>query len=209
MRRDKITIMPTRSAPTPLVGERVYLRAPRRSDAGPFLEAARESRRLHGSWVVAPQTDEAFAAWVARFARRAATPAHVGWLAVNRADESLVGVFNLSEIVRGAFQSAYLGYYGFRANAGKGLMKEALGLALDGAYGPLGLHRVEVNVQPTNVRSVRLVEAVGFTQEGFSRRYLRISGRWRDHRRYAMLVEDWRALRPRRAGRRTTAGRAA
>jgi ribosomal-protein-alanine N-acetyltransferase len=188
--------MPTRPAPTTLVGARVYLRAPRRSDAQPFLAAALASRRLHGSWVLAPRTDEAFTAYVRRFgSRRAAAPSCVGYLAVSRADDTLVGVFNLSEIVRGAFQSAYLGYYGFRAHAGKGLMKEALGLALDAAYGTLGLHRVEVNVQPTNTRSVGLVQAVGFTEEGFSRRYLRIAGRWRDHRRFAMLAEDWKVLR--------------
>ena len=202
MSRDKIAIMPTRPAPTLPVGEHVYLRAPTRGDAPAFLAAAHESRRLHASWVAAPQSDAAFAAYIARFGRRrAAAPTHVGWLALHRADESLVGVFNLSEIVRGAFQSAYLGYYGFRAHAGRGLMKEALGLALDAAYGALGLHRVEVNVQPTNVRSIGLVEAVGFTEEGFSRRYLRIAGRWRDHRRFAMLSEDWQALRRRRAPR--------
>jgi len=196
--------MPTRPAPSPPVGERVYLRAPRRSDAALFLAATHDSRRLHASWVAAPQTPEAFGAYVARFGRRrAASPSHVGWLAVHRGDESLVGVFNLSEIVRGAFQSAYLGYYGFRAHAGRGLMKESLGLALDAAYGAVGLHRVEVNVQPTNVRSIGLVEAMGFTEEGFSRRYLRIAGRWRDHRRFAMLAEDWDALRSRGAKRRS------
>jgi ribosomal-protein-alanine N-acetyltransferase len=196
--------MPTRPAPSPPVGERVYLRAPRRSDAAAFLAAAQDSRRLHASWVAAPRTPEAFASYVARFGRRrAASPSHVGWLAVHRVDESLVGVFNLSEIVRGAFQSAYLGYYGFRAHAGRGLMKESLELALDAAYGAVGLHRVEVNVQPTNVRSIGLVEAVGFIEEGFSRRYLRIAGRWRDHRRFAMLAEDWHAVRRRTAKRRS------
>ena len=66
--------------------------------------------------------DAAFAAYVARFGRRrAAAPTHVGWLvAAHRATSALVGVFNLSEIVRGAFQSAYLGYYGVRAHAGEG-----------------------------------------------------------------------------------------
>ncbi len=188
--------MPTRSAPSLSTGARVYLRSPRRADATPFLAAARSSRALHASWVRAPLTTDAFAAYVARFGRRrAAAPAHVGYLALDRTDEAPVGVFNFSEIVRGAFQSAYLGYYGFRSHAGRGLMKEALALALDAAYGPLALHRVEVNVQPGNVRSIGLVESMGFTDEGFSRRYLRIAGRWRDHRRFAMLADDWRALR--------------
>jgi len=194
--------MPTRPSRPTLVGERVYLRAPRKSDAAAFLAAAHASRRLHGSWVAAPQTPAGFAAYVGRFGgRRSPSRVHAGYAALRRDDDSWVGVFNFSEIVRGAFQNAYLGYYGFRANAGKGLMKEGLGLALDAAFGPLGLHRVEVNIQPGNVRSIGLVMGVGFAQEGFSRGYLRIAGRWRDHVRYAMLSEDWRASRRPRAPR--------
>ena len=190
--------MPTRPLHAPLVGERVYLRAPRKSDAASFVAAARDSRRLHGAWVSAPHTPEAYAAYLARFRpRRSGTQAHVGFLAFRREDDAPVGVFNFSEIVRGAFESAYLGYYGFRATSGQGLMKEGLVLALDLAFGRLGLHRIEVNVQPRNGRSIGLVRAVGFTEEGFSRRYLRIAGQWRDHLRFAMLAEDWRSLRTR------------
>jgi [ribosomal protein S5]-alanine N-acetyltransferase len=198
--------MPTRPSQAPLVGERVYLRAPRKGDADTFLAAARQSRRLHGAWVTAPLTRPAFEAYRTRFGSRAsARRACVGYLARRRDDDSLVGVFNFSEIVRGAFQSAYLGYYGFRANAGQGLMKEALGLALDTAFGQLGLHRVEVNIQPRNTRSIGLVTTLGFAREGFSRRYLRIAGAWRDHVRFAMLIEDWRRLR--RASMRRSAPR--
>jgi len=188
--------MPTRPTQAPLVGERVYLRAPRRADATAFLAAAQASRRLHGTWVTAPLDAEAFDAYVTRFgARRTHGRTHVGYLARRRDDDTLVGVFNFSEIVRGSFCSAYVGYYGFRGNTGRGYMKEGLALALDAAFGPLALHRVEVNVQPANERSVGLVTSLGFTREGFSRRYLRIAGRWRDHVRFAMLAEDWRALR--------------
>lgn len=188
--------MPTRPSQAPLVGERVYLRAPRKGDAAAFVAAAQQSRRLHGSWVTAPSTPDAFEAYRARFGARATKDrTHMGYLARRRDDDTLVGVFNFSEIVRGAFQSAHLGYYGFRANAGQGLMREGLMLALDLAFGPLALHRVEVNIQPGNERSVGLVTALGFTHEGLSRRYLRIGRRWRDHARFAMLAEDWRRLR--------------
>src|SRR6185369_3506409 len=118
---------------------------------------------------------------------------HAGVLVRRADDDALVGVFNFSGIVRGSFDSAYLGYYAFAPHNGSGHMVEGLALALDFAFRTLKLHRVEVNVQPRNARSHALVAGAGFVREGFSRRYLRIAGRWRDHVRYAMLVEDWRA----------------
>ena len=74
-------------------------------------------------------------------------------------------------------------------------MTEGFALALDFAFGPLRLHRVEANVQPDNVRSLALVERLGFLREGYSQRYVKIGGRWRDHVRFAMLAEHWRAQR--------------
>src|SRR5690606_39743031 len=70
---------------------------------------------------------------------------------------------------------------------------EALRLVVAQAFGKLKLHRLEASIQPTNSRSIRLVESLGFTLEGTSRRYLKIRGRWRDHQRWALLAEDWRA----------------
>jgi ribosomal-protein-alanine N-acetyltransferase len=112
-----------------------------------------------------------------------------------RDDDALVGVYNFSEIVRGAFQSAFLGYFAFAPLAGTGLMSEGLAAALDIAFRKLKLHRVEVNIQPTNARSLALATRLGFTREGYSRRYVKIGGRWRDHVRFAMLADDWRRLR--------------
>ena len=106
-------------------------------------------------------------------------------------------MFNLSEIVHGVFCSAYLGYYAFAGAAGKGAMGEGLRLVLDTAFRDLKLHRVEANVQPGNTRSIDFLARNGFTREGYSRRYLKIGGRWRDHARFAMLAEDWRELRRR------------
>ena len=103
-----------------------------------------------------------------------------------------MGVINVNEIVRGHFRSAYLGYYAFVSLAGRGYMSEGLALALRWAFGELRLHRVEANIQPANEASRALVRRLGFRREGFSRRYLKITGRWRDHERWALLAEDWR-----------------
>jgi len=154
---------------------------------------------LHASWVLAPASAARFARYLRRFAgpksRRLGSATHVGLLACRSEDDAPVGVFNLSEIVRGAFWSAYLGYYALAPYAGQGYMSEALGLVLRVAFFALHLHRIEANVQPGNRGSIALLHGAGFTREGFSRRYVKIAGRWRDHERWALLVEDWRAQR--------------
>ena len=198
-------IMPTRKNPATLHGNRVHLRLPRGSDQQSFIAQAKRSRALHRGWVHAPQTPAAFAAYVERYRKRPDNARNIGFVVVRNDDASLAGVINFSEIVRGAFQSAYVGYYAFAPLAGSGYMTEAFALALDYAFGPLRLHRVEANVQPGNARSLALVERLGFVREGYSHRYVKIGGRWRDHIRFAMLAEAWRtrrrALRTLRAAR--------
>jgi len=176
---------------------RVYIRPPARSDAAAFLAAVKASRKLHMGWVQPPASSERYAAFVARYGLRGRVDPrelnHIGYLVFRRNDDALVGVFNLSEIVRGAFQSGYLGYYSFAPHAGGGYMAGGLALVLAEAFRTLSLHRVEANVQPTNARSMALVLRAGFSREGYSRRYVKICGRWRDHIRFALLAEDWRA----------------
>jgi len=182
-------------------GERVYLRRPRPADRAAFLVAVRASRALHASWVRTPASAARYATYLRRFAgpksRHPASATHVGLLVCRIDDGALAGVFNLSEIVRGAFWSAYLGYYAFEPYAGRGYMAEAFELVLRVAFLTLRLHRIEVNVQPGNRQSISLARGAGFTREGFSRRYVKIAGRWRDHERWALLAEEWRARRRR------------
>ncbi len=98
---------------------------------------------------------------------------------------------NLDDIVRGCFRSAYLGYYAFAPYAGRGLMQKGLSQVVTHAFEKMKLHRLEANIQPGNTASRALVKKLGFQREGFSRRYLKINGRWRDHERWAILAEDW------------------
>jgi ribosomal-protein-alanine N-acetyltransferase len=187
--------MPTRTDSATLEGNRVHLRPPRRSDQRTFITQATQSHALHRRFVQPAETRSTFAAYVRRYAPSEASPRYLGFLVLRNDDDALAGVINFSEIVRGAFKSAYVGYFAFAALAGRGYMTEGFALALDFALRDFGLHRVEANVQPDNVRSLALVERLGFTREGYSRRYVKIAGRWRDHVRYAMLAEDWRKLR--------------
>ena len=113
-------------------------------------------------------------------------------LARLRDGDRIAGSFQLSQIFRGGFQNAYLGFALGAEYVGQGYAREALELTLRHAFTKLRLHRVEANVQPANHRSKGLVERCGFRLEGYSPRYLKIGGRWRDHERYALTVEDWR-----------------
>ena len=106
-------------------------------------------------------------------------------------DDAVCGQINFSQIFRRAFQNAYLGYLLFHGFTGHGYMTEAVGLALGRAFNHLRLHRVEAHVQPNNLPSIAVLERNGFVKEGFSRRYLKIGGRWRDHERWAIIKEDW------------------
>lgn len=172
-------------------GRRVHVRHPRPGDRGAFLAAVRRSRTLHRPWVSPPADDEAFR----RFVGSCRRPDVQRLLIVRNEDGDLAGVTNLSQIFLGPFRNAYLGYYAFVPHDGHGLLREGLQLTLRHAFDELGLHRVQANVQPGNDRSVALLRGLGFAEEGFARRYLKVGGRWRDHLLFAILAEDHRVGR--------------
>lgn len=172
----------------------VYLETPAPRHEHEFLSAVVRSRRLHGSWVTAPGS----AAEYRLYLKERTGPRQIKYFVCDDLAR-ICGVINLSEIVRGSFQSAYLGYYALAPHQGKGLMSAGLELVLARAFGELGLHRLEANIQPKNLRSKELVRRSGFRCEGLSPRYLKIAGRWRDHERWAITVEDQRRTpRPRK-----------
>jgi ribosomal-protein-alanine N-acetyltransferase len=168
---------------------RVMLRAPRPADRGAWCRLVRESRSFFAGWVSTRGSGDTFRAYLARATGDAAA-CRLIW---RRGDHVLLGAINLSEIVYGLFRSGYLGYYVGAPFAGQGYMTEALQLMLRLAFIRLALHRVEANIQPGNTASLALVRRAGFQREGYSPRYLKIAGRWRDHERWALLREDWQA----------------
>jgi [ribosomal protein S5]-alanine N-acetyltransferase len=179
-----------RAAPTVFGRDgRVFIRGPAPSDRDEFIALMRESRSFHRPWATAPTDAERFAAYIAD-ARR---PDFEAMLVCRREDDAIVGFFNLSQIVRSSLQSAYLGYAVGKRYAGQGYMREGIKLVLRHAFLDLRLHRIEANIQPGNHASIALARGAGFRHEGFSPRYLKIGGRWRDHERWAILADDWRA----------------
>jgi len=174
---------------------RVRLRSLEPSDEAELVEGIRASRALHRPWTHLADTPGGFR----QLLGRAAAPTEALFLICRIDSGEIAGYANLSQIFLGTFRSAYLGYAAFVPHAGKGYMTEGVRLVLGEAFGPIGLHRVEANVQPGNTRSIALVERLGFRLEGYSPRYLKIGGRWRDHHRYAILAEEFAAAarRPR------------
>ncbi len=103
----------------------------------------------------------------------------------------IVGMCNLSQIFRGPFDNACMGWWRGPAHGGRGVMSEGVSLVLKRSFESLGLHRVEANIMPRNGPSKALAVRCGFRYEGYSPNYLQIAGAWEGHDRYAMTLEDW------------------
>ncbi len=167
---------------------RVTIRPVQASDGAELVTANLASIALHEPWVSPCRDHASFLGYLAR----CDGDRSIGFIARERESGRIAGVVNLSEIVRGFFQSTYMGYYGMAGMNGRGLMREAVGLVVTHAFRELGLHRVEANIQPGNEPSRALANRLGFRLEGYSPRYLKINGEWRDHERWAVLSEEWR-----------------
>jgi len=102
----------------------------------------------------------------------------------------LVGQMNVSNVVHGALRSCTVGYWVDEIVAGRGIAPTALALVIDHCFGAVGLHRVEVDIRPENIPSLRVVEKLGLRREGFYERFLDIDGAWRDHVAFAITFEE-------------------
>lgn len=152
--------------------------------AARFAAAASRSKALHRAWVHPPMNAESARALLLR--RQG--PTDFGFLIHERASGELAGFIEVTNIVRGNFRSAYLGFYMFAGFERRGYMHWGLGEVVRRCWRDLKLHRLEANIQPGNRASIALVSKLGFAKEGYSPRYLKIGGRWRDHERWALLA---------------------
>lgn len=180
----------TRNREIALRSKRVFLRHPENGDYEQLFELYRSSQKLFRGVMRTEFDRAAFDGMLAD----AAKESNEFFLICREADNAIVGTINLSQIFRKAFQNAYLGYMLGVKFTGNRYMTEAIELILRFVFLDLKLHRVEANVQPSNKPSIAVLQRTGFAREGFSRRYLKIGGRWRDHERWAIIKDDWKSL---------------
>lgn len=164
---------------------RVYLSPLSLKDLDEFIIKAKASKDSLFPWIQAPSNSEAFKAYF----KKMDNVANAAFLIKDKQTNEIIGVININEIVRGSFQSGYLGFYCFEPYTGTGLMSEGLKLVITYAFESLKLHRLEANVQPNNQTSIDFISRNGFQKEGYSPNYLKINGIWEDHERFALTAE--------------------
>jgi [ribosomal protein S5]-alanine N-acetyltransferase len=180
-------------------GNRVWVAVVREQDIAPYRRAVQQSRRRLSRWNPVDLDDLKRALPLQSrdhrtFLVHALTP---------EGDHDIVGKINVSDVVRGRFESAAVGYDAYDPYAGRGLFAEGLRLVLNLLFTPedaggVGLHRIQAAVQPGNVRSAGLLRSLGFQREGFSPRMLWLPGAdgveaWQDHHSYVVLADEWPA----------------
>jgi ribosomal-protein-alanine N-acetyltransferase len=180
--------------PVSLQTARLLLRTPVESDRGAYLAARAANQAFLQPWEPlrpAESPDESFTRLLANVDSDTTQRTFVF-----TADGTLIGGVSISNISRGPFQSASVGYWLIESAQRQGYMREAVLAMLAHAFGAastggLGLHRVECNVMPRNAPSIALARRLGFREEGFSPRYLQINGVWEGHLRFAMTAEEF------------------
>ncbi|MEJ0088214.1 MAG: GNAT family protein [Limisphaerales bacterium] len=186
--------MPAKTAkaiPTIIDGQRVYLRPLARSDATVMIGLTNESARRFPGVIRRLKGKAQFE----KLRKRFEGDDSYCFMICRREDDKIVGSISLFEIIRLSRQNGVVGYMIGVPFLRQGYATEALRLILSFAFLKLKLHRIEANIQSHNLASLATVKRAGFTCEGNSRGFLKISGKWRDHERWAILTEDWRVYR--------------
>lgn len=176
----------------PLYGDRVLLRAPSHGDYAEWANLRAQSKarltRWEPSWLHDDLSRPMYRRRMRVYARDVRDDASYVYFITERATGLLVGGITVSNVRRGAAQSASLGYWMGTPHVGRGYMTEAVGCVVRFAFDGLRLHRLEAASMPDNAASLRVLEKSGFEPEGRVRGYLKINGRWEDHILYSRLA---------------------
>jgi ribosomal-protein-alanine N-acetyltransferase len=161
------------------------LRRITKEDQEEFIRLSKESVELHRPWIFSPTTPIMFQTYIQRFNQSTAE----GILICIRESGAIAGFVGISDIIRGPYQRATVGYYVFSPSSRQGYMTEGFDLVFRLAFTDLKLHRLEADIQPGNKSSVKLARRVGFRHEGYSPGFVLIDGSWRDHERWAITSD--------------------
>jgi [ribosomal protein S5]-alanine N-acetyltransferase len=184
------------SPPTParLAGRRVYLRPPEDRDWRPWADLRTVSRDFLVPWEPSWPSDalsrESFRRRLRRYGIDWREDAGYSFFIFRAGDNALLGGATLGNVRRGVAQSGTLGYWIGEPHARQGYMTDAIETTVAFAFESLQLHRLEAACLPSNTASQGVLRKLGFRQEGYARRYLRINGEWCDHLLYALLAEE-------------------
>ncbi len=182
-------------------GSGVWLRAPLPVDYGPWAELRAMSRAHLTPWEPQWAADElsrsSYKLRLRYYAREARDDLGYAFFVFRTGDDVLLGGLTLSNVRRGVSQSVSLGYWTGLPHIRRGHMRAAVNAVAGHAYDTLRLRRIEAACLPTNLGSIRVLEATGFIREGLARQYLKINGVWQDHLLFARLADDIEpAVRP-------------
>jgi ribosomal-protein-alanine N-acetyltransferase len=185
-----------------LVGPRVVLRALDGDDFEAWRDIRLRCRDWLEPWEPLPEPGspdpvsdrEAFRARCGAWERQRQFDTAYGYGLFLR-DGTLLGEVSLGSVLRGPFQSGFIGYWIDEKHAGNSYVPEGVALVIRYGFDTLGLHRLEAAIVPRNDKSRRVAEKLGLRDEGTARRFLQIRGVWEDHVRYAITREDWDARR--------------
>jgi [ribosomal protein S5]-alanine N-acetyltransferase len=176
-------------------GPCVLIRKPSKRDRLAYLAVRRENRVFLERWE--PRSPKGHGAFgpesFDRLLKFNRSKRYRKMLICLRSTGEIIGTVNFNGIAPEPFLSTTMGYWIARKHARHGCMTEAIGMAVRHAFATLGLHRVEANIMPGNKASLALIRKCGFRFEGLALRYLQINGRWADHERWAMTIEDWKS----------------
>ena len=199
--------------PVTLTQGRVTLRPMRLRDGADWDRTRRRNHEWLRPWEATmppgsrpgPPT---YAALVRTLGRQARDGRMLPWLITytpeGQSRAELAGQLTVSGVVAGSASWGQIGYWVDQRWAGRGIVPTAVAMACDYCFGVMRLHRIEVAIRPENVKSLRVVNKLGFRPEGMRPRYLHIDGAWRDHLVFALNVEEvpegmikrWERIRP-------------
>jgi len=190
-------LRPLSASPPPparLAGRRVYLRAPEDRDWRPWADLRAISRDFlvpwEPTWPADALSRESFRRRLRRYGIDWREDAGFSFFIFRTGDAALLGGATLGNVRRGVAQSATLGYWIGAPHARQGYMTDAIQATVTFAFETLQLHRLEVACLPSNEASQGVLRKLGFRQEGYAQRYLRINGEWCDHLLFALLAEE-------------------